>query len=263
MFDIPHTSSDDSLDTWPRPAARSRTASAASCPLSKCDGEAEEDRTAFPDQLKRPVLAVRAKSTQELEVKRGSARKRSFSFNPTAKEVRRSSVRQAQPTGKTLTAIGSPTAEDAQTSQHPKPLLLLVEDNPINLKILTTLATRLSHPYLTATDGLSAVDIYTTASPRPDIILTDISMPIMDGLTATREIRRWESGSRKGSGTEAGGPRERATIVAITGAASEDVKKEASASGVDMFLTKPVKMVEVTRILSAWRPQGASTGDQG
>lgn len=69
-------------------------------------------------------------------------------------------------------------------------------------------------------------------------LCTDISMPIMDGLTSTREIRKYEqeNGLRP------------STIIAVTGAASNQAQKEASISGVDRFLTKPVPL----KILRGW-----------
>jgi len=71
----------------------------------------------------------------------------------------------------------------------------------------------------------------------------DVNMPVMDGFEATRAIRRFESLS--------GCPR--ATIVAVTGLGDASAQEEASASGMDLFLTKPVKLKEITAILSKLR----------
>jgi CheY-like chemotaxis protein len=67
----------------------------------------------------------------------------------------------------------------------------------------------------------------------------DISMPVMDGFTAIREIRNWEKEMRiKAS-----------KIVALTGLGSASSKQEAFASGTNLFLTKPVKLAEVRRLM--------------
>lgn len=66
-------------------------------------------------------------------------------------------------------------------------------------------------------------------------------MPVMDGFEATRHIRS----------TEAELSLHRCTIFALTGLASADAQQEAFTSGIDLFLTKPVKLAELNQILSA------------
>lgn len=69
----------------------------------------------------------------------------------------------------------------------------------------------------------------------------DISMPVMDGLKATRAIRTFERENKL----------EPATVIALTGLASSASQQEAFTSGVDLFLTKPVKLKELTSILKS------------
>lgn len=72
----------------------------------------------------------------------------------------------------------------------------------------------------------------------------------MDGLAATREIRRFEASQAEAEAQPSGTGRKRpAVIAALTGLAGADVYQEALRSGVDMFLTKPVMGVEVRGIL--------------
>ncbi|KAG5925478.1 hypothetical protein E4U42_004238 [Claviceps africana] len=119
---------------------------------------------------------------------------------------------------------------------------LLVDDNPINLKILTTYMKKLKLPYRTATNGQQAVDVFSHDPGMYKCVFMDISMPVMDGFEATRHIRTME---------EERGLR-RCTIFALTGLASADAQQEAFSSGIDLFLTKPVKLAELSQILSAY-----------
>ncbi|KAF2432392.1 hypothetical protein EJ08DRAFT_710304 [Tothia fuscella] len=127
--------------------------------------------------------------------------------------------------------------------------LLLVDDNAINLRILTTLVSKTaSCTFRTATNGLEAVKIY-RSSPQPfDLVFMDISMPVMDGFTAIREIRRWEREQEI----------ESCMIVALTGLGSENSKQEAFASGTNLFLTKPVKLGDIRGVMNGVREDGSS-----
>ncbi|GKT71402.1 histidine kinase [Colletotrichum tofieldiae] len=118
---------------------------------------------------------------------------------------------------------------------------LLVEDNPINLKILSTYMNKLGRKYHTATNGLKAVEAYKKNPGECKYILTDVSMPVMDGFEATRQIRAHERlfGLKP------------AMIIALTGLASDESQNEAFGSGMDLFLTKPVKLKELGLILKS------------
>ncbi|OTA07403.1 histidine kinase class I, M27Mp [Trichoderma parareesei] len=119
------------------------------------------------------------------------------------------------------------------------PEFLLVEDNSINLDILSIYMKKLGRPYHTATNGAEALSAYKSNPKHCKYIFMDVSMPIMDGFEATRRIRAYERDNQI----------KPAIIFALTGLASESAQQEAFGSGVDLFLTKPVKLKELGMIL--------------
>jgi len=125
--------------------------------------------------------------------------------------------------------------------------VLLVDDNKLNLKLLETFMKKHGHSYRTACNGQEAVnilkDMYQKSEsplPPPMIILMDITMPVMDGFEATRQIRKYER-------TRALEP---ATIIALTAMGSADARQEAFSSGLNMFMTKPIRLRDVSSILA-------------
>ena len=162
--------------------------------------------------------------------------------------VRRPSPPPLLPFSSTITPPQSITPSSpgpADAGEYFNPRVLLVDDNAINLKLLVVFAKRQSLRYTEAVNGLEAFETYKTealsSSPptRPfDFILMDISMPVMDGLSSTRAIRKFE----RENGLQ------RAHIVALTGLASEKDQTDAQEAGVDMYLVKPVKFADIRRV---------------
>lgn len=118
---------------------------------------------------------------------------------------------------------------------------LVVDDNKINVQILSSFLKRLKKPHSTAMDGFEALETYRCSPNHFDYVFMDISMPRMDGLEATRRIRMFEREQ---------GDRKPAKIIALTGLVSEDIQKEAFASGIDLFLTKPVKLQQLKDLIN-------------
>ncbi|KAM7215022.1 autoinducer 2 sensor kinase/phosphatase luxQ [Rhypophila decipiens] len=174
------------------------------------------------------------------------------------------------PSTMTVTFPNPPQAEkppESTKAPDPKPVidtpptlhLLLVDDNPINIKLLSAVAKKLNHTFESAANGLEAVELYqaslTPGSKRFQTVFMDISMPVMDGFEAIREIRRLEAeaGILPAVTGCASVPEEMRTpckIIALTGLSSELSRKEALASGSDLFMTKPVKLAAVKSALS-------------
>jgi CheY-like chemotaxis protein len=71
--------------------------------------------------------------------------------------------------------------------------------------------------------------------------MTDMSMPVMDGMTATRAIREHEQNNNM----------PRSCIIALTGLASSSARLEAWSSGIDHYITKPVKYRELRELLQS------------
>lgn len=117
--------------------------------------------------------------------------------------------------------------------------VLLVDDNQINLKILCAFMKKLGREYEAVTNGKEAVDAFSNQPNSFAYILMDISMPVMDGLEATRKIRAYEQRSRLSA----------ITIIALTGLSSESTHREALDSGVDVFLTKPARLKSLRDVL--------------
>lgn len=117
--------------------------------------------------------------------------------------------------------------------------VLIVDDNHINLRLLSNLLQKRGYPYETATDGKAAVNKFKELVGQISCVLMDISMPVMDGMTATRQIRAYERSKNLS----------RTPIVALTGLASYTARVEADEAGMDHFMTKPVSFSDLAAYL--------------
>jgi len=115
--------------------------------------------------------------------------------------------------------------------------ILLVEDNRINLRLAVEVLKRLEIEPDTATDGYEAVKMAERIAY--DIILMDVNMPVMDGLEATRRIRKLTAGTRP-------------VIIAMTAAAMEQDRKQCAEAGMDDYISKPFRSAELSQVLEKW-----------
>lgn len=113
--------------------------------------------------------------------------------------------------------------------------VLVVEDNATNRAVLGELLRRLGQQVTFAFDGEKGAAA--AAAHRYDVILMDVSMPVMDGLTATRLIR--QSGASKNS-----------RIVAVTAHSMPEDLERIRSAGMDDMLTKPISSANLIRVLS-------------
>jgi CheY-like chemotaxis protein len=119
--------------------------------------------------------------------------------------------------------------------------ILVVEDNAINLRLISAALLRAGHKVDSAVDGAAAVIQFT--NNVYDAILMDIMMPVMDGITATREIRKIEAARKVGYESHV-------KIIAITANAFEDDRNKFFEAGMDYYMNKPIEIDELHRILN-------------
>ncbi|KAK8864479.1 hypothetical protein IAR55_001729 [Kwoniella newhampshirensis] len=135
--------------------------------------------------------------------------------------------------------------------------VMVVEDNMINRRVLAAFLKKKGFEHAEAVDGQAGVEMFeSTPTNYWDVILMDISMPVMNGHQATREIRKIEAARRHNPleipivpppGRPVSLPptkvvQARVKIFALTGLATQDDKREAFGSGVDGYLVKPVSL---------------------
>ncbi|MEF1215874.1 response regulator, partial [Vibrio alginolyticus] len=117
--------------------------------------------------------------------------------------------------------------------------ILIAEDNLMNQKIASFFLDKAGYDYLITSNGQEALEAITKGEEF-DAILMDCMMPVMDGLTATKEIRRWEK--------KAG--REKTMIIALTASVLEEDIHNCFAAGMDAYLPKPYKSNQLFELFS-------------
>jgi PAS domain S-box-containing protein len=119
--------------------------------------------------------------------------------------------------------------------------VLVVEDNATNQMVATGLLSRLGFNVEVVSDGYQAVEA--VAHSDFATVLMDCNMPVMDGYAATAAIRHWE----QTAGVHV-------PIVAMTASALVGDRERCLAVGMDDYLSKPVTMSDLERVLSRWEP---------
>jgi CheY-like chemotaxis protein len=114
--------------------------------------------------------------------------------------------------------------------------ILLVEDNEMNMDMLSRRLARKGHEVLQAGDG--GLGVKMGVSEKPDLILMDMSLPVLDGWEATRQLRAM--------------PESRAIpIIALTAHAMSGDRDKAIAAGCDDYDTKPVEFDRLLKKIEA------------
>jgi len=116
------------------------------------------------------------------------------------------------------------------------PRILLVEDNPDNREMLIRRLERRGYEVLVAEDGQQGVDLAT--AQQPDLILMDMSLPVMDGYTATGVIK--------------GNPRtQHIPVIGLSANAMQGDAERGLAAGCDDYDTKPVELPRLLEKMQA------------
>jgi PAS domain S-box-containing protein len=118
--------------------------------------------------------------------------------------------------------------------------ILLVEDNLINQKVAKKMLEGLGNQVTVANNGWEALEALERMEWRVDVVFMDIQMPGMDGITATKEIRRLEAMSGR-----------RLPIFALTAHTTKNAEEECMAAGMDLHLTKPLQAEKLLAALRA------------
>ncbi|MFK7801180.1 MAG: response regulator [Anaerolineae bacterium] len=115
--------------------------------------------------------------------------------------------------------------------------ILLIEDNEMNRDMLSRRLRRKGFELLSAADGISGIEL--ARRELPDLILMDISLPVMDGLQATRQLK-------------ADVHTENIPIIALTAHAMSGDREKCLAAGCDDYATKPVEFPELLSKIRNW-----------
>lgn len=117
--------------------------------------------------------------------------------------------------------------------------ILIVEDNKINMLLVKTLIKKIApnNVILTAIDGNESIEQF--INEKPDLILMDIQMPNKNGYEATVEIRKFEG-------------LKRTPIIAVTAGIFTGEKEKCFEAGMDDYLSKPIVITELEKILKKW-----------
>ncbi|MFV0423786.1 response regulator [Oleidesulfovibrio sp.] len=127
--------------------------------------------------------------------------------------------------------------------------ICLVEDNDVNQQVAAEMLQEEGFIVDIAEHGKVAVDMLTgekVYDPPFEVVLMDLQMPVMGGITAARKIREWEVENRRVA----------VPIIAMTADAMTGVRDEVLAAGMNDYLTKPINHQELFRALVHWIPAG-------
>ncbi|MBT8159906.1 response regulator [Arthrobacter sp. GN70] len=144
--------------------------------------------------------------------------------------------------------VAAPTLP-VSISQPSRGLILVVEDNEVNQLVARSMVAKLGYEVDVVSDGSEAVAA--TAATRYAAVLMDCHMPVMDGFEATKAIRARQNGGK------------RLPVIAMTAGALDEDRERCLAAGMDDYLTKPVDMDRLEKVLDRWIPDASAEGPVG
>lgn len=144
----------------------------------------------------------------------------------------------------TLPIATEPLTKQSSLIEPIKPVktasLLVVEDNPINQNIAVKVLSKIGHSVDVANNGQEALQML--KAKQYDLVLMDIQMPVMDGLTATEAIRQAQAGQANTN----------IPIIAMTAHALQDDKIRCLQAGMNDYITKPINVQELYSVISKY-----------
>ena len=156
----------------------------------------------------------------------------------------------AQGAGKILPLRPHPPAGDAATAGGEILDVLVAEDNEVNQILFTQMLMGSGLRFRLVENGREAVEVFRAS--RPGMVLMDVSMPVMNGLEASRAIRAIESGSGR-----------RVPIVAVTAHVLDGDREACLAAGMDDYLAKPISIEKLEEKLDRWLKRGGKEAVAG
>ena len=187
-----------------------------------------EELLRHPD-LKRPVIMMLSSSDLQSDIPR--CRKLGIVCH-VIKPVSRLELRESMLRALGHTSAMPPTGDDRVAKSLRQLSILLAEDNPMNKKLATRLLEKRGHRVASVSNGREALEALERGSF--DLILMDVQMPVMDGCMATQAIREGERGTGR-----------HIPIVALTAHAMKQDQEQCYVAGMDAFLTKPFKPIDL------------------
>ena len=130
------------------------------------------------------------------------------------------------------------TDNDNYSDQKP---VLIVEDNPVNRDLFSLQLRQFGLATQYVTNGKEAVELMQANPAAFSMVLMDLQMPVMDGITATKLIRQNEAGSNR-----------RVIIVALTANDSAGIQDQCMEAGMDDFVNKPSTLSKISDLLGKW-----------
>jgi PAS domain S-box-containing protein len=167
-----------------------------------------------------------------------------------ARSARAPSSAQGAAAGKVLPLRPNTAAPTGEGVEGEVLDVLVAEDNEVNQILFTQMLMASGLRFRLVDNGEEAVKVFRAS--RPGMILMDISMPIMNGLQATRAIRAIESGTGH-----------RVPIVAVTAHVLDGDREECMAAGMDDYLAKPISIEKLEEKLDRWLKRGTVQAANG
>ena len=121
--------------------------------------------------------------------------------------------------------------------------ILVAEDNSISTKVIRGMLGKLNLQPDTASNGEEALQAM--KAQRYDLVLMDCEMPVLDGFSATQQLRAWEVGNQ----------RTRTPVVALTAHILAEHKERARQAGMDGHMAKPVELSQLRELIEHWVAQ--------